>query len=74
MEAHEIELINQLAPAHDELRHLVQRHRGYEDRLAELEGVHRPSSAERQEITKLKRLKLRGKDRIQQILAAHRGV
>jgi uncharacterized protein YdcH (DUF465 family) len=35
-------------------------------------AVRHPSESETREIARVKRLKLRGKDRIQQILAAHR--
>lgn len=68
MEAGEIELINRLSPNHPELKYLVQRHQGFEKELGRLERIRFPSEAERREINKLKRLKLRGKDRIQEIL------
>lgn len=72
MEASEIELINRLSPEHDELRHLVFQHRNFEKELARLEGVRFPSDTERREMARIKRLKLRGKDRIGRILGAHR--
>jgi hypothetical protein len=72
MEASETELINALSPTHGELRHLVQQHHGFEKELERLERIRFPSEAERREISKLKRMKLRGKDRIQSILSAHR--
>ena len=72
MEATELELINRIADGHDELRHLVGKHQDYERDLARLERIRYPSEAERREINRIKRLKLRGKDRIQSILASHR--
>jgi hypothetical protein len=74
MEATELDLINRLTTSHDELRHLVGKHQDYERDLGRLERIRFPSEAERREINRLKRLKLRGKDRIQGILAQHRDV
>ncbi|MFZ5476404.1 MAG: DUF465 domain-containing protein [Myxococcota bacterium] len=71
METSEIELIKQLVPTHAELRHLVQQHRSFEEELGRLERIRFPTEAERREINKIKRLKLRGKDRIAGILKAH---
>lgn len=71
METYELELIRQLAPNHDELRRLVYLHGGYEEELTRLESVRFPSEAERREISRVKRLKLRGKDRIRSILQSH---
>ena len=72
METSEIELIDRLAPVHDELRHLVFQHRNFEKELARLEGIRYPSDSERREINRIKRLKLRGKDRISRILVESR--
>ncbi len=72
MEAAEIELIHRLTGSHDELRHLYGKHQDYERELGRLERIRYPSEAERREINRIKRLKLRGKDRIQVILAQHR--
>ena len=72
MEAQEVNLISRLSTSNSELRHLVQRHQGFEENLERLERIRFPSEAERREIQKLKRLKLRGKDRMQEILSAHR--
>jgi hypothetical protein len=72
MEATELDLITRLSTSHDELRHLVGKHQDYERDLGRLERIRFPSEAERREISKIKRLKLRGKDRIQSILAQHR--
>lgn len=71
MEAGELELINRLTPSNAELRYLVQRHQGFEKELTRLERIRFPSEAERREIKLLKRMKLRGKDRMKEILAKH---
>lgn len=73
MEPQELELIQTLTPGHDELRHLWNQHLDYERDLSRLTGLRYPSEAERREIGKIKRLKLRGKDRIKQILEGHKG-
>lgn len=72
MEATDLELIERLAPNHPELRHLWLQHGKYESQLQDLEGVHYPSEQERREITRVKRLKLRGKEQISRILDHHR--
>lgn len=72
MEATETDLISELAPNHGELRHLVSQHQSFERELDRLERIRYPSEAERREIGKLKRMKLRGKDRIHHILSQHR--
>lgn len=69
MEKSELELIARLAPNHDELRHLYQKHQAYEKELAQLESVRNPTEAERTAINTLKRQKLHGKDRIRKILS-----
>lgn len=71
MEPYELEKIAKLAPSHDELKRLMFLHEGYEKSLSRLESVRHPSEAERREISRIKRLKLRGKDRIRVILADH---
>ena len=71
MESSEIELIRHLSPKHDELRHLYSQHQKYEGQLSQL-IVRYPSESQQREIARVKRLKLRGKDRIQQILAVSR--
>jgi uncharacterized protein YdcH (DUF465 family) len=69
MEAREVELINNLVGSNEELRHLYGKHQDYERELVGLERIRFPSEADRREINRLKRLKLRGKDRIQSILS-----
>lgn len=73
MEAAEVEMIQRLSGSHDELRHLYGKHQDYERELGRLEQIRYPSEAERREINRVKRLKLRGKDRIRSILSQHGG-
>lgn len=65
-------LIEELAPVHEELNALVRAHQAFEDKLDELSSRRYLSDAERLEVASLKKQKLRGKDRIHQILAEHR--
>ena len=71
MESAEIAMIQTLSAKNDELRHLYAQHQKYEGQLNQL-LVRYPSESELREIARVKRLKLRGKDRIQQILATAR--
>jgi uncharacterized protein YdcH (DUF465 family) len=68
MERQELELISSLSQTNPELKHLWGQHTQYEAQLAALERVHHPSEGERREINRLKRLKLRGKERISRII------
>ncbi len=74
MEPQELALIETLAPKHDELRYLWSQHLDYEKDLNRLTVIRYPSEAERRQIGKIKRLKLRGKERITAILEAHRNI
>ncbi len=74
MESHEVELLQSLAAEHDELRYLWSRHQTMEKDLARLDSIRNPSPTERKEITDLKRNKLKGKERMQAILDAHKGL
>ena len=74
MEREEVERIHQLAASHDELRHLWTRHQDFEKHLDRLGSVRYPSEAERREMGRIKRMKLRGKERMHAILDAHRGL
>lgn len=66
-------LIQQIAPSNPELQALVDRHRAFEDQIAELSASRWLSDEDRARLSELKRQKLRGRDRIEAILAAHRG-
>ena len=68
----EVELIARLTAGNAGLRHLWGQHLSYDATLAEMERIRHPSEGERRKIARLKRLKLRGKQRITGILDAHR--
>ena len=72
MERSELDLIEKLSAGHDELRHLWTRHQDFERDLSRLQDVRYPSEADRREIGRIKRMKLRGKERISAIIGAHR--
>ena len=72
MERSELDLIEKLSVGHDELRHLWTRHQYFERSLVRLQDVRHPSEADRREIGRIKRMKLRGKERISAILTQHR--
>ncbi len=65
-------LIDQLVPANQELGRLMDAHRAFEARLDELAQRRYLTDSEQLEVARLKKQKLRGKDRILSILAEHR--
>lgn len=65
-------LIEKLAPTLPELDTLVKAHRAFEDQLDEMKRRRYLSDQERLEMARIKKQKLRGKDRILQILADQR--
>lgn len=72
MDPTDLALINRMVPTHDGLRHLVAKHKQFETQLAELEAIRYPSEGELRQIGEIKRLKLRGKERISRILTQAR--
>ena len=72
METKDEELINQLIPENEELQKLVKEHREFEAQLEELNKRLYLSVEENQEKKRLQKLKLAGRDRIEQILKDHR--
>jgi uncharacterized protein YdcH (DUF465 family) len=70
VEVAERERLTVLSSSNAEVRYLLARHEGLERDLTRLEAVRHPTEDERREIQRIKRLKLRGKDRLQAILAA----
>jgi len=66
------QLIEALIPQVPELAQLVAEHEAFEAQLDELGRRRYLSDAERLTVARLKKEKLRGKDRIHQILAEHR--
>ena len=72
MEKHDQELINQLMDRDPELKKYVEEHRDYEKLLEEFNRRPYLTAAETIERKRLQKLKLAGRDRIEQILAQHR--
>jgi uncharacterized protein YdcH (DUF465 family) len=72
MEKGDQELINQLMDRDPELKKYVEEHRDYEKLLEEFNRRPYLTAAETVERKRLQKLKLAGRDRIEQILAQHR--
>ncbi|MEW6187679.1 MAG: DUF465 domain-containing protein [Thermodesulfobacteriota bacterium] len=73
MEKHDEELIERLIPENDELRTLVKEHGDFENQLAEYNKRLYLTNEENQEKKRIQKLKLAGRDRIEQILSEYRG-
>ena len=72
MEKHEQELIDQWMERDPELKKYVEEHREFEKLLEEFNRRPYLTAAETMERKRLQKLKLAGRDRIEQILAQHR--
>jgi uncharacterized protein YdcH (DUF465 family) len=72
MEKYDEELISQLIQEDYELKKHVDEHRTFEDQLGVFEKKPYLTTEEETEVKRLKKLKLRAKDRIEAILARHR--
>ncbi len=72
MEKHDEELISQWISEDQELKQYVEEHREFKRKLEELEEKPYLTTAEETEKKKLKKLKLRGKDKIEEILCRYR--
>jgi uncharacterized protein YdcH (DUF465 family) len=72
MERNDQELIDQLMDRDPELKKHVEEHREYEKLLEEFNRRSYLTAAETIERKRLQKLKLAGRDRIEQILAQHR--
>jgi uncharacterized protein YdcH (DUF465 family) len=72
MERYEQELIDQLMDRDPELKKFVEEHREYEKLLEEFNRRPYLTAAETVERKRLQKLKLAGRDRIEQILVQHR--
>ncbi|MDR2197986.1 MAG: DUF465 domain-containing protein [Deltaproteobacteria bacterium] len=72
MEAHDEALIDKLLPHDPELKELVEKHRGFEKRLEELNKLLFLNNDEELEKKTIQKAKLKGKDQIELILARHR--
>jgi uncharacterized protein YdcH (DUF465 family) len=72
MEKQDEELIGQLLDRDPELKKYVEEHRDFEKKLEEFNRRPYLTTAETLERKRLQKLKLAGRDRIEQILARHR--
>jgi len=72
MEKRDQELIDQLLPKNDELQKLVKEHKEFESQLGEFSKRLYLSDEENREKKRIQKLKLAGRDRIEQILKDHR--
>ena len=72
MEKKDEELIEQLIPENEELRKLVKEHKEFESQLDELKKRLYLSDDENREKKRVQKLKLAGRDRIEQILKDYR--
>lgn len=65
-------LVDQFMPENDELRHLIEHHVEFEKTIAVLADRSWLSDTDRQQLRVLKKRKLRGRDRIEEILRGYR--
>jgi len=72
MEKQDLELIDQLQDRDPELKKCIEQHREFEKLLEEFNRRPYLTTAETLERKRLQKLKLAGRDRIEQILAQHR--
>jgi uncharacterized protein len=72
MEKRDEELISQLIPENEELGKLVKEHKEFESQLDELKKRLYLSDEENREKKRVQKLKLAGRDRIEQILKEYR--
>ena len=72
MNTSDLVIIEGLAPRNPELARLVEKHQAYERELEFMARRKWLSGSEQAERQRLKRLKLRGRDRIESIIAPHR--
>ena len=72
MEMTDLELINGLMSSNQELQGLMKEHQELELKLENLNKKAFLTAEDQAEKKRLQKLKLRGRDRIEEILAAHR--
>ena len=65
-------LVDRFMPHNDELRGLMEAHAAFERDIADLSGRSWLSDGDRQQLRVLKKHKLRGRDRIEEILRGYR--
>ena len=72
MEKYDEEMVSQLIEKDPDLKKQVDEHRTFESELAAFEKKPYLTTEEETEVKRLKKLKLRAKDRIEAILASYR--
>lgn len=72
MDRSDLELINRIAVENSELRRLWEEHLAFEKQIDELGRKSFLTVSEEMELRDIKKRKLAGRDRIEQILAAYR--
>ena len=72
MEQRDLELIKKYSPVDEELREYVEEHKRFEQQLEEFNSRVHLTPEEAVEQKRIKKLKLKGRDRIEQILAKYR--
>ena len=72
MEQQDIEIINRLVNENEEMARLWTEHRELEAKLSNMENKMYLTAEEQVEVTRLKKVKLAGRDRIEAILAEHK--
>ncbi len=72
MEPRDRELLENLSQSNNEINKLLAEHQQFEDRLNTLTKRHAVTPSEEEEMVRLKRLKLQGRDRMQSILNQYR--
>ena len=72
MEETELQLIRRLIPKNRELKKLWDEHQDYEEKLEQLNKKRYLSTEEEMRRKEIQKLKLRGKDRIEEILRSYR--
>ncbi len=72
MEETELQMIRRLIPKNKELKKLWDEHLEYEEKLEQLNKRRYLSTEEEIRLKEIQKLKLRGKDRIEEILRSYR--
>ena len=72
MEQKDVELIKKYCPVDEELRRYMEEHKQFEEILEDLGKRTHLTAEEEIEQKRIKKLKLKGRDKIEQILAKYR--
>jgi uncharacterized protein YdcH (DUF465 family) len=72
MEKRDLELIEKYSPVDEELRRYIEEHHRYEEILGSLSKKSYLSPGDQLEEKRVKKLKLKGRDKIEEILSKYR--